>query len=131
MKTNDNNVPRLSSGHANILEKLKELYPSLTIKNEYYIDGLYLDIYLPSLKIAIEVDGGQHTDVNHYFHSNLSMAYASQLNDIRKEELCSKEDIILIHVDNKTAANMNKNQVQKLIYKGVFDEASAKSENMA
>lgn len=62
--------PRRSSMEESAYQILKRIYPYYTIKEQEYIEeiGLYFDIYIPELRLAIELDGVQHYEQNDFFH---------------------------------------------------------------
>lgn len=97
---------------------LKKYYPDVENSNSTSI-GMELDIYIPSLKIAIEYDGGR------WHKNNISI-------EIKKNKLCNENGITLIRIretdleefdnciifkrkDNKTDASLS--EVIKLLFK--------------
>lgn len=56
----------------NILVLLKEVFPYTKIKEEYYVEykgqRLFVDFFLPSFSIAVEVHGRQHDEFVEHFH---------------------------------------------------------------
>lgn len=91
-----------SKNHKLALEILKEIYPNVTAYEECLLPiqslKLYLDILVPDLMIAIEVDGMQHDKYNPHFHSS-AMAFMKQVkHDRLKEEWCDANNIELIRL---------------------------------
>lgn len=81
-------------------QKLRKKYPSDVILEEVHIpDGFYLDFFIPSRKIAVEVQGEQHSEFIPHFHKNKAGFVRSQDRDARKAEWCRINDIDLIYVD--------------------------------
>lgn len=77
----------------------------LLVKNSYpdaiyqyrnpIFNGLIIDIHIPSLRIAIEYQGEQHYQAIERFSDNL--LYERKKNDDLKRELCTANNIQLIH----------------------------------
>ena len=59
----DNRRINASQLHINAVNFLRIIYPALQILEEVNIQGenLYLDIYIPSMKTAVECHGAQHS----------------------------------------------------------------------
>lgn len=90
-----------SSYHKEAIELIKTVYPNSTMLEEVsakigYGKTLYLDIYLPTLGVAIEVDGEQHSTRNDFFHKNRQDFLRAQYRDEQKKEWCELNDIKLI-----------------------------------
>lgn len=85
--------------HLQTREILKELYGVIPIIEEFYIPGgdnkLYLDFFLPTLKIAIECQGQQHYTYIKFFHKNVNKFNESQLRDQDKINWCELNEITL------------------------------------
>ncbi len=77
-----------SKSEIEILEFIKSISITAETSNRTVLNGLELDIYIPSKKIAIEFDGL-------YWHSELHKDKNYHLN---KTELCLKKGIQLIHI---------------------------------
>ena len=90
--------------HVKTLEGLNELFPVLDIKQEYKINNprsgsaLWLDFYLPTFNIAIEVQGEQHESYSDFFHGDAVAFQRQKNNDEQKELWCTENDITLIKV---------------------------------
>lgn len=92
--------------------KVFETIPHLEIKENYrpyWLNGngtgrLELDIYIPELKIAIEVQGAQHYIYIPYFHNDYNGFLEQQRRDNIKRDICSIENIELIEVSNYSEA---------------------------
>ena len=67
---------------------MKKLYEEA--ENRYLYNGVELDIYIPTLKIAIEYDGA-------YFHSTAGSAEREE----RKDSFCAENDICLVRLREK------------------------------
>jgi hypothetical protein len=65
-----------------------------------WLEGLELDIYVPSAGIAAEYQGHQHSSVKSFMHSNNPARFAAtQRRDARKGELCQQNGIRLYQFD--------------------------------
>jgi very-short-patch-repair endonuclease len=72
-------------------------------------EGLYLDFFLPSHMIAIEVQGTQHTKYNPFFHKDRAAFLDGQKRDRRKASWCEINKIRLVLIDyNETTENIIK-----------------------
>lgn len=82
--------------------KLIDILPNDDIFEEVNIPGssMTLDFYIPSRKVAIEVDGEQHGGYNSFFHGQVgSMKYTNQvIRDTTKNNWCEVNGIRLIRV---------------------------------
>lgn len=78
---------------------IKNKYPDL-IQEYYILNRYYIDFYIPSLNLAIECDGQQHTDINNFFNlKSISKGYSpSYVNDEIKESYCINNKIKLIRI---------------------------------
>jgi hypothetical protein len=94
-----------SSFHLKARNLLFECFPSYTIYEEIKLPGstnpknksvLFLDFFIPSLKIGIEVHGRQHFEYIPYFHKNKLGFYNHLYRDNLKQEWCEKNEIKLI-----------------------------------
>jgi hypothetical protein len=101
-----------SKGHK-LLEKQLKLLFNCPMLHEYpcWTTGLRMDIFLPSLKLAFEYDGTQHTEYVDFFHKSRDGFGKAQANDITKDMWCDKNDIILIRINKGNIKNL-----QDIIY---------------
>ncbi len=91
----------MSKGSEKLLEIVRELYPNQRIELEHNVaskGALFLDIYLPRLKIAFEFDGIQHFEYNEHFHGNKENFLKARRRDNEKDEQCEQQGITLIRV---------------------------------
>lgn len=64
-----------------------------------YGTKLRIDYYNSNRKIAIEVNGSQHTSYNKFFHNNNRLNYFKQIQrDCKKEKWCEINGIKLIQI---------------------------------
>lgn len=91
-----------SALHRKVFELTKECFPDEAILQEesIKIDGktLFLDIYLPKMKVAIECDGIQHSKFTALFHTDAMSFQRQKNNDRLKEEYCKTTGITLIRI---------------------------------
>ncbi len=112
-----------SNLHKETFDLVAQCFPQEGIKQEepIKINGktLYLDIYLPRLKIAVECDGIQHSIYNKFFHVD-AMAFRQQKeNDRLKEEFCAAVGITLVRINYNE--QMDKNKLKDKILKTIKD----------
>ena len=84
---------------------LKEIYNSYRILEEVKLPGstalhrksvLYLDFYIPSIKLGVEVHGQQHYEYNSFFHRSKADFIKGQVRDDDKISWCELNGIELI-----------------------------------
>ena len=67
---------------------------------------LSLDFYNANKKVAVEVQGSQHTKYNKFFHGGYNNNYLEQLKrDQMKAEFCEVNDIILVEIYDSDIIN--------------------------
>lgn len=93
-------VSKRSKLHQRALQLLKELYPSDKILEEVKVPGsaLRLDLFLPSLNLAVEVQGQQHSKYNLHFHKGIAGFLNSNARDDRKRQFCEQNKITLVEL---------------------------------
>lgn len=99
----DNVNTHPSQLHTAALNLLRETYPAIQILEEVYIPGenLYLDIYIPSLKTAVECQGVQHEQYNSFFYNHNKRNFTNAQNrDKRKKEWCRINNIRMVYFYN-------------------------------
>lgn len=94
-----------SKYHIRARQLLKELFNSYRILEEVKLPGsterhkksvLYLDFYIPNIKLAIEVHGQQHYEYSPFFHKSRADFLKSKARDEDKIDWCQLNDIRLI-----------------------------------
>jgi very-short-patch-repair endonuclease len=94
-----------SKYHLRARNLLREIYNSYRILEEVKLPGstelhrrsvLYLDFYIPSIKIAIEVHGEQHYKFNPFFHKSMADFVKSKARDEDKISWCELNGIKVI-----------------------------------
>lgn len=84
-----------------VKQQLKEHWESHVVFEEFPVVGskMTLDFYNATKKIAIEVQGKQHTKYTPFFHGKNKINYISQLRrDHQKREFCEKNNIRLVEI---------------------------------
>ena len=101
---NDDSRKR-SKYHIRARKLLKEIFNSYRILEEVKLPGstslhrksvLYLDFYIPTISLAIEVHGQQHYEYSPFFHKNKADFLKSKARDEDKIEWCDLNGIQLI-----------------------------------
>jgi len=114
----------MSKGAKELLEIVQKIFPNQRIELEYNIaarGALFLDLYLPRLKLAFEFDGDQHGRFVEHFHKDRQGFINARKRDFEKERLCEEQGITLIRI--KYGEEMTLITVSKKI-----DEALRRSE---
>ena len=96
---------------------IKNYWSNNVVFEEFPIVGtrLTLDFYNANKKVAIEVQGRQHTGFVKFFHSN-RMNFLHQLNrDKKKERFCKLNDIILVTIYENDTINKDLFESQGVI----------------
>ena len=80
---------------------IKEHFPDAIYhyRNTNIIENLEIDIFIPSKRCAIEVDGSQHFKPNSFFGGYKQFLKQCE-NDVRKFELCKKNNIPIFYYTN-------------------------------
>lgn len=97
---NDSTRPR-SKYHKLARSLIKEIFGSYIILEEPPMPGsgtkmLYLDFFVPSLDLAVEVHGEQHYNFIPFFHENRKSFLKAQYRDNNKILWCEKNNIDLV-----------------------------------
>ena len=101
---NDDSRKR-SKYHIRARKLIKEIFNSYRILEEVKLPGstslhrksvLYLDFYIPTISLAIEVHGQQHYEYSPFFHKNKADFLKSKTRDEDKIEWCDLNGIQLI-----------------------------------
>jgi hypothetical protein len=93
-----------------LYEALTEEFPVTVIKQNYraeWLTGLHkrsleLDLYLPELNLAIEVQGQQHFQEVTFFHKNVSGFEVQVERDSKKRDQCYGASVILLEVTDES-----------------------------
>ena len=87
-----------SAPHQKALSLLLEILPGVVIFEEVTLPGcgLYLDIFLPSISLAVEVHGRQHYEFVPFFHKTKADFLLARKRDRDKLEWCNLNDVTLV-----------------------------------
>ena len=97
----DWSAPSKSKMQKGVKDFLKKFWQNHIVFEEFPVAGtrLSLDFYNANKKIAIEVQGRQHTKYVPYFHGNNKINYINQLKrDQDKLTFCEQNEILLIEI---------------------------------
>lgn len=116
----------MSKGSDDLYRLLRKVYPNRKILCEYTIRlgrwCLFLDFYIPTLALAFEYDGKQHSEYTPFFHgSNRAGFEQSRNRDISKDSYCDEQGITLIRFSHT-------DKITKKVLLGKLKEANAKKE---
>ena len=102
IKWNPKNKPRSNPSklHLEARTVLKEEFPMMRVYEEVYVprDKFYFDFYIPTQKIAIEVQGQQHYNHTPYYHTSKLDYFQSLRKDLNKKKWCEINNITLIEL---------------------------------
>ena len=90
----------MSEPQRKLIEILKNIFPGRQVINEHSLGSFRLDIFIPSLRLAFEYDGPQHTQFIPFFHGSMTNFLHGFESDYEKERLCAREKIVLIRIAN-------------------------------
>lgn len=86
-----------------LVKQIKTEFKNLKVisnDREVLHENLELDIYLPDINIAFEINGKMHYEFIKYFHHKLINFINQQVRDNRKRLLCYQNNIQLIIIKN-------------------------------
>ncbi|OGH13476.1 MAG: hypothetical protein A2860_04005 [Candidatus Levybacteria bacterium RIFCSPHIGHO2_01_FULL_37_33] len=98
-----------------LFKLIKQIYEDKEVvfhSRPNWLQGLELDIYIPEERLAIEYMGRQHHEPVSFFGGEESFLNLVE-RDERKEDICIKNGIALIHFDYRMT--VNKENILKLI----------------
>jgi hypothetical protein len=90
---------------------LKPFWLSHVVYEEFPVYGsrLKVDIIDMTTKVAIEVNGKQHSEFNKFFHSNSRVKYLESIKrDFKKTEWLEKNNFKLIEIEEHEIGQMTK-----------------------
>jgi hypothetical protein len=93
--------PSRSKIQYKVKKVLESMWKNHVVFEEFPVAGtkMTLDFYNANKKIAVEVQGRQHTKYVPHFHGNNKINYISQLRrDNQKKEFCEMNDIKLVEI---------------------------------
>lgn len=82
---------------------IQKRFPFDIILEEIPVPGerLFIDFFIPTRRLAFEIQGGQHEKFSQFFHGTTRGFEESKARDIRKKEWCELNNITLICVRNE------------------------------
>jgi len=87
----------ISNPQSLLLDYISQIFPGQKIVEEFYLPGkLRLDIFLPSLGIAVEYHGQQHFQFIKHFHQTPEKFQEALLRDREKHTICKQLNIRLV-----------------------------------
>lgn len=94
-----------SSLHLKVRQFLKDFLPMYQVYEECPVNVtkkkvLYLDFFIPSLKVILESDGLQHKVFTPFFHRSKANFLNSRKNDRLKENWAGLNDFVLLRFDD-------------------------------
>lgn len=110
LKLSNTTRTTVSKPHFRMRQLLAKLFPLEHIYEEVTLLGtrtnkrpslLFADFIIPSLKMVIEVDGGQHDEYNKFFHEDKAAYYKAVARDRDKSDWCDINGITLVRVKQK------------------------------
>jgi hypothetical protein len=92
--------------HKRARKLLKTIFKFDTVFEEVQLPGsktpkngtLYIDFFIPTQFLAVEVQGQQHTEYTPFFHKNKAEFVRSQVRDNIKREWCELNSFTLIEL---------------------------------
>lgn len=77
---------------------LKGVFPSDIILEEFYVpaEGIYIDFFIPRVKVAVEINGAQHDKFTPFFHGTKTGFTKAKERDKKKSSWCEINSIILL-----------------------------------
>jgi hypothetical protein len=118
VKRNDKTVK--SKYHIAARELLADMFSGYTVLEEVKLPGsrcpskksaLFLDFFIPTLMLGIEVHGRQHYEFCKFFHKTMAGFLQSNKRDFIKEDWCELNDIELIVLKYSDSVEDWRNQI--------------------
>lgn len=118
VKKNDKTVK--SKYHIAARELLAEMFSGYTVLEEVKLPGsrcpskksaLFLDFFIPTLMLGIEVHGRQHYEFCKFFHKTMAGFLQSNKRDFIKEDWCGLNGIELIVLKYSDSIEDWRNQI--------------------
>jgi len=118
VKKNDKTVK--SKYHIAARELFAEMFSGYTVLEEVKLPGsrcpskksaLFLDFFIPTLMLGIEVHGRQHYEFCKFFHKTMAGFLQSNKRDFIKEDWCELNDVELIVLKYSDSIEDWRNQI--------------------
>lgn len=118
-----------SKAERRVYKLLRQALPHTAIETEYFIktegmegQRLFFDLYLPTLQIAIEIQGDQHYEENYFFHGQEQVGeinFSNQKTRDRIKRELMEYGLGLVVLDYDDAMKITSEDLIKLIKKEV------------
>lgn len=120
-------VSAYSALHLSVRQMLQEHFPAIkVIENSFpkwmggYVNRrLQLDFYIPSLGVAIEVQGVQHNQYIEYFHEDVNGFVDQQRRDRLKKHACRLKGVELLEIHKVEHLGLLKGYLKTLVPKNL------------
>lgn len=101
-----------SKGEESLFQLLRDEFPREVIIGQQVIKtgankSLFIDYYLPGLRLAFETDGRQHSEFVAFFHKNVGGYEKSKANDAAKEEWCKDNKVTMLRFGPREKINVD------------------------
>jgi hypothetical protein len=112
-----------SQWHIKAVELIKEMFPNQTVMEEVELPGtkdkgllrnLYADIFLPNLRLLIEVHGEQHYSYNPFFHNTEMDFWKQKKKDSHKKKWCEINDVIYVELPYNDSDNWKRRIIDSI-----------------
>jgi len=106
-----------SALHLQARKLIHELFPSHIILEEVPISvkkgkTLFLDFFIPLRKLALEINGKQHSSYTPHYHHTVADFKKAQQNDILKADWCELNGIDLVYFNYDESVEEWKNKFE-------------------
>ena len=92
-----------------VYDILRQIFPMETIHKQHPIGKrMFLDFFIPTYKLAVEVDGSQHSEFNSFFHKTQGDFDAQQIRDRNKHIKCQEAGIFLVRISEEELKELRK-----------------------
>jgi len=114
---------RISKLHEYTLDRINSKFPHLKARENYYPDWLLspvgtrleLDIFIDDLKIAAEIQGGQHSFFVPFFHGTKENFEKQKQYDEHKKDVCRVEGVKLYDIATEQDADIMIYEINSLL----------------
>jgi len=116
-----------SKAERRIYNLIKATKPFLPVKSEYHVKvegrDLFIDLFLPTLSVGIEIQGDQHSQSNHFFHGSdpdvQKISFAKQRERDELKRMLVEEGITILFLDYKEAMKITGEELFERIAQAV------------
>ena len=114
-------IKKRSTYHLLARRLLGEIFPGQMILEEMKLPGsrnpskksvLFLDFFIPYVRMGVEVHGKQHYEFNAFFHKTKAGHHKSKRRDALKEEWCELNNIDLIILKYSDSTEQWRKQIE-------------------